>query len=167
MALKLTAPLIRRNILLRSGFTLVEVIVVSALILLVSLLGFQTADVVSQREKEDRLRSSLLEMRLAMDQYHQDHLKFPDSIQQLIDTPRVFKSTTYGRYLRRFPLNPLDANFPPARRWEVSGKTSLAGTTDVWTEITDPAATIGMPIVDIRCPPDAGTGLNGIPYQSW
>jgi general secretion pathway protein G len=146
----------------RQGFSLVEVVVVSGLVLMISLVAFQTAEIVTQREKEDRLRSALLEMRAALDAFHQDQIRFPDTITELLTTPRPGG----GFYLRRLPLNPLNQPFP-AVKWEISGRTSREGTTDVWVEITDPAPTIGLPIVDIRCPAAAGTGLNGLPYFQW
>jgi type II secretory pathway pseudopilin PulG len=142
-----------------SGFTLAEVVVVSALILMISLVGFQTAEIVGQREKEDRLRSSLLEMRAAFDLFHQDQLRFPNTIDELLTTARAGG----GFYLRRLPLNPMFASV----KWEVSGQTSREGTTDVWVEILNSTTAIGKPILDVRCPDAAGTGLNGIAYKQW
>lgn len=80
----------------KSGFTLVEVVVVTALILLVSLVGIQTADVVSQREKEERLRYSLLEMRAALDLYFQDKTEFPDRLDDLLTTSRFVNGLSGG-----------------------------------------------------------------------
>lgn len=157
---------IRENVK-KSGFTLVEVVVVSALILLVSLVGFQTADIVAQREKEERLRYALLEMRAAMDLFHQEQLRFPYSFNELINTPRPVNGSNYGYYLRRLPLNPIFAT----TRWEISSKTSRAGVTDVWVPITLPTAIIGAfpgePIVDVRCPEPGYTSLRGDPYTVW
>ncbi len=146
-----------------SGFTLVEVVVVTALILLVSLVGIQTADVVSQREKEERLRFALLEMRAAMDLFHQDQLRFPNSFDELLTTQRLVNGANYGYYLRRLPLNPIFATV----RWEVSSKTSRTGAADVWVEITNPTTTIGAPIVDVRSPDPAFTSLRGDQYSKW
>ncbi len=143
----------------RSAFTLVEVVIVTGLILLFSLVTFQTADIINQRKNEDRMRENLLEMRGALDKYHQDNLSFPNTMSALLTTPMAGG----GFYLRRFPLNPMFNE----TKWEVSAKTSLTGTGDIWVEITDPTTTITGPIVDIRCPPSAGTGLNGIAYELW
>ncbi len=147
----------------RFGFSLVEVVVVSALILLVSVVGFQTADVVAQREKEERLRYALLEMRAAMDIFHQDKLRFPNSFNELMITPRSINGSNYGYYLRRLPLNPIFGSV----RWQVSSKTSRTGSGDVWTEISTSTATIGAPIIDVRCPDPAYTSLRGDAYSLW
>lgn len=144
----------------RKGFTLLEVVVASALILILSYAAFQTADIVTQREKEEQLRITLLEMRSALDQFHQENLRFPDSIHELLTAPRSLGAF----YLRRFPLNPILAS----TAWEIASQTSLTGLTDYWLKIytADSSIPDGQ-VIDIRCPPEAGTGLNGIPYEQW
>lgn len=150
------------------GFSLVEVVIVSALILLVSLTAFQTAEIVNTREKEERMRQALLEMRLALDKFHQDQLRFPRSFDELLTTSVPDKG---GFYLRRLPLNPLLGEV----KWEIASRTSLDGSYDHWEEITTSADSISIvapeiiapPIVDVRCPTAAGEGLNGIPYDEW
>lgn len=159
---------------LRTGFTLVEVVVVSALILLASLVAFHTADIVSQREKEERLRYALLEMRAALDKFFEDSYqnpaipvadkpRFPKSINELLTTRRPVPGGSF--YLRRLPLNPMFAS----TRWQLIGNN---GTTEELKVITDDSMSFTdatMNIVDVRCPdtvipPD---GLNGIPYKDW
>ena len=144
------------------AFTLVEVVVVTALILVVSLAGFQTAEIVSQRNKEEQLKKALLEMRAALDKYHQDKLQFPNTFNDLLTE----KPAEGGFYLRRFPINPMLAEV----KWEIASKTSLTGIDDKWIEATNKDVSIlGGPIVDVRCPPltTGGTGLNGIAYENW
>lgn len=149
----------------KSAFTLIEVVIVSALVLLFSLVAFETTEIVNQRDKEDRLKSCLLEMRAALDDFHVDNhadgshtekFRYPDTLDELVNTA----TPKGGFYLRRIPINPMFS----AVKWEVSDKTSLAGTTDVWQDLS---AYTGGPIVDVRCPPSAGIGLNGIPYKDW
>lgn len=142
------------------GFTLLEVIIASTLLLVVSYSTFQTAEVVSQREKEEQLRSSLLEMRSALDQFHQDNLRFPDTFIELLEAPRPLGAF----YLRRLPFNPMFATIS----WEIASQTSINGENDYWLPISTATAVInGGSIIDVRCPASAGTGLNGIPYQNW
>jgi len=156
---------------MRSGFTLVEVVVVTALILLVSLVGIQTADLVSQREKEERLRYSLLEMRAAMDLYFQEQLKFPDSISKLTDTVR---NGGRGFYLRRFPINPIICNSAEPCVWEIASSTkrdysSIAEEDAHWKRINTSTATLSpvAPILDIRCPDPGYTALDLRRYSDW
>jgi len=146
--------------LYRNGFTLLEVVIASALVLVLSYAAFQTADIVDQREKEEQLRVSLQEMRAALDQFHQENLRFPDSIQELLTAPRSLGAF----YLRRFPLNPMFAS----TTWEIASQTSLTESEDFWLKIYSADTSLpDGPIIDIRCPPEAGTGLNGIPYHHW
>lgn len=130
------------------------------MILVLSFAAFQTADIVSQREKEEQLRITLLEMRGALDQFHQENLRFPDSIHELLTAPRSLGAF----YLRRFPLNPMLASTV----WEIASQTTLTGSSDYWLKIFSADTSIpNGPVIDIRCPPEAGTGLNGIPYEQW
>lgn len=147
-----------------NGFTLVEVVVVSALILLASLVAFHTADIVSQREKEERLRYALLEMRAALDKFFEDSYqnpaipagqipRFPKSFDEMLLTKRPVAGGSF--YLRRLPLNPM----LKSTTWHL-----------VIATITDDITSEQVPVItDVRCPdtvipPD---GLNGIPYKDW
>lgn len=158
----------------RSAFTLIEVVIVTALILLFSVVAFETASVINQREKEGRLKQALIEMRGAIDAFQQDHFSqpnqgLPDTFSTLVTTP----TPEGGFYLRRFSINPMFRDDPITPKheqftWEISDKTTLAGTGDTWREITSSStSTVGGFIIDVRCPPSAGTGLNGIPYKDW
>ena len=150
---------------MKNGFTLVEVVVVTALILLVSLVGIQTADIVAQREKEERLRYSLLEMRAAMDLYFQDKTEFPEKLVDLTTTQRLVNGSNYGYYLRRIPLNPFLRN----REWEVYSQTTASGAGEISTK-TNPLdgshSLIGR-IVDVRYPDPLAEALDGTKYSKW
>ena len=88
----------------RLGFTLIELIVVMAIIgLLISIAApryFRSID----RAKESTLRTSLNVMRDALDQFAADKSRYPDSLQELVD----------ARYLRTIPDDPLTGN---AQSW--------------------------------------------------
>ncbi len=144
------------------GFTLVEVVVVSALILLISLTAFQTADIVNTRENEERMRSCLLDMRAALDRFHQANLRFPLNFNELLTGTDPIRGSFF---LRRFPINPLLRE----PKWEIASRTSLDGSYNHWEVITAPGDGMSdaTPIVDVRCPPEAGTGLNAIEYKNW
>ena len=81
----------------RHGFTLIELIVVMAIVaLLVSIAApryLQSLD----RAREASLRTSLQVMRHAIDQYAADRGRYPDSLQALVDI----------RYLREVPEDPV------------------------------------------------------------
>ena len=80
----------------RAGFTLIELIVVMAIVaLLVSIAApryFRSVD----RAKENALRTSLNVMRDALDQFAADKGRYPDSLAELVE----------ARYLRSVPSDP-------------------------------------------------------------
>lgn len=81
----------------RSGFTLIELLVVLAVIaLLLSLAApryFQHVD----RSREAVLRENLVTLRDAIDQFHADTNRWPDSLETLVSK----------RYLRALPKDPV------------------------------------------------------------
>lgn len=81
----------------RRGFTLIELIVVMAIVaLLVSIAAPRYLRSVDQA-RENSLRSSLAVMRQAIDQFAADRGRYPDSLQELVDQ----------HYLRQVPEDPL------------------------------------------------------------
>jgi general secretion pathway protein G len=86
------------------GFTLIELIVVMAIVaLLVSIAApryFRSID----RAKENALRTSLNVMRDAIDQFAADKGRYPESLDEMVD----------ARYLRAVPVDPMTGS---ARTW--------------------------------------------------
>lgn len=80
-----------------SGFTLVELLVVMAIIaLLVSIAApryFHSVD----KAREASLRANLTVMRDSIDKYYSDHGRYPNQLQDLVEK----------RYLRAIPVDPL------------------------------------------------------------
>jgi len=142
------------------GFTLIEVVVVTALVLVLSLAAVPMVEIIQQREKEERLQETLIDLRGALDSYRQYNEKFPASFGTLLNTQKPGG----GVYLRSFPINPILAS----PEWEIAATTSISGIGDVWHPCRSPDDVFpgNHPIVDIRCP-DVGTGINGIPYKDW
>lgn len=81
----------------RSGFTLIEILVVMTIVAtLLSLVApryFETME----RSKEATLRHDLSVMRDAIDKYYSDKGAYPDTLEDLI----------YGQYLRAIPDDPI------------------------------------------------------------
>ncbi|MDP2246705.1 MAG: prepilin-type N-terminal cleavage/methylation domain-containing protein [Nitrosomonadales bacterium] len=79
------------------GFTLIEVLVVLAIVAtLLSLVTpryFETVD----RARETSLKHSLITMRDAIDKYYSDNGTYPDTLDKLVDR----------KYLRAIPVDPI------------------------------------------------------------
>jgi general secretion pathway protein G len=152
------------------GFTLVEMVITVAIVGVLASAAMPLASLVSQRNKEQELRQSLLQIRQAID----DHRKafdsgkiqkgigdsgFPKSLKDLTEGVVDQTSTDKKRilFLRRIPRDPLypDPSVPPEETW---GLRSYESPPD------DPRP--GRDVFDVYSL-DKGAGLNGVPYSKW
>lgn len=122
----------------RSGFTLVEIMVVMAIVvtLLAIAVPFYTTSIV--RAKEAVLMNNLFTMRSVIDQYTYDREEPPQSLEDLVREG----------YLRDVPLDP----FTESR--------------DNWEVITDSGPTGQSGVFDVRSGSDR-ISLNGTAYNEW
>ena len=121
------------------GFTLIELIVVMAIVaLLVSIAAPRYLQSV-ERAREASLRTSLRVMRDAIDRFAADRARYPDSLEELVAT----------RYLRTLPEDPI---------------TGLRG---AWVELAPPSDSL-LPgrMVDVRSGA-AGRARDGELYAQW
>ena len=81
----------------RPGFTLIELIVVMAIVALLVSIAAPRYLLSLERAREASLRSSLQTLRAAIDQYTADRGHYPDTLDALVA----------GRYLRDAPEDPL------------------------------------------------------------
>lgn len=81
----------------RRGFTLVELMVVMAIVALLLALALPRYFGHLEKARETVLRQDLATMRDAIDKYHGDRGRYPDSLQEL----------AAARYLRTVPVDPL------------------------------------------------------------
>jgi len=91
-----SGPLIRR---LR-GFTLIELIVVMAIVALLASIAAPRYFASLQKSKETALHTSLNVMRDAIDHFAADKGRYPDSLDELVT----------DRYIREVPEDPLTEN---------------------------------------------------------
>lgn len=82
---------------LRRGFTLIELMVVLTIVALMLSLAVPRYFNSVQRSKEAVLRANLATTRDAIDKFYGDRGRYPDSLEQLVET----------RYLRNMPFDPL------------------------------------------------------------
>jgi general secretion pathway protein G len=103
------------------GFTLIELMVVLAVLaLLVSYVAPRYFSVVSKAE-EAALRHNLFQMRDAIDKFYSDRGRYPNELKEL----------TSERYLRAIPTDP------------------FTGRSDTWV-IVAPAAGVGGRVFDVK-----------------
>lgn len=82
---------------LQAAFTLIELIVVMAIIALLLTIAVPRYWHSTERAKEAVLKEDLAQMRVAIDQYHADRGKYPDSLEDLVAR----------KYLRTIPRDPM------------------------------------------------------------
>jgi prepilin-type N-terminal cleavage/methylation domain-containing protein len=81
----------------RRGFTLIELIVVMAIVALLISIAAPRYYASVDRARENSLRSSLAVMRHAIDQYAADRGRYPETLDELVQS----------RYLRAVPEDPV------------------------------------------------------------
>ena len=124
----------------RRGFTLIELLVVLAVIaLLLSLAAPRYFNHV-QRSREVVLHENLNVMRDAIDKYHADRGRYPETLADLVAR----------RYLRTMPVDP------------------LTDSAETWITLPPPASapTTGGGVYDVKSGAP-GNGADGTPYESW
>jgi len=121
------------------GFTLIELIVVLAIIaLLVSIVAPRYNRTVDNA-REGSLRTSLNVMRDAIDKFAADKGRYPDSLDELVSK----------QYIRRIPEDP------------------ITGRSDSWQMLPPPAdSVVSGKMADVRSGA-AGKGQNGQPFSTW
>jgi general secretion pathway protein G len=81
----------------KNGFTLIEMLIVFALIGILVGLGLPQYKYATKRARESVLKENLFQMRTLIDQYYADKGKYPYSLQALVDE----------KYMRAIPIDPI------------------------------------------------------------
>ena len=145
------------------GFTLVELMIVVAIVALLASVAAPLVELSYQRGKEQELRTALREIREAIDAYKRagddgriekpaDGSGYPPSLETLVkgvpDKTSPDKSMLY--FLRRIPRDPITGE-----DWGVRSYASPA---------SDPQP--GKDVYDVYSRSD-DVGLNNLPYKEW
>lgn len=152
------------------GYTLVELLVVLAVLGLLASMAMPLAELTVQRDKERELKRALWEIRDAIDDYRRARERsllgnpagaslYPPDLQALVLTPGAPPAATPStpmRWLRRIPRDPFaDPAEPAEKTW---GLRSYA------SEADNPQA--GADVYDVYSR-SSRTGLNGVPLRQW
>ena len=128
--------------LFRAGYTLIELIIVMAIISILLATAVPMYQKSLMRTKESLLKNNLFTLRTVIDEYTFDKQKAPQTLQDLVDQG----------YLRGVPLDP------------------MTGSTDTWRVIMeDSVSTVDQTqpgIYDVRSGSDLKS-LEGPPYAEW
>ncbi len=153
------------------GFTLIELMITVAIIGLLAMGVAPLAKVGIQRAKETELRSSLREIRSAIDAYKDaaesgrikkdvDKSGYPPTLEVLAAGVEDTKSPDHAKmiyFLRRIPRDPMnpDGTLPPEKTW---GLRSYASPPD--------SPQSGEDVYDVYSQ-SPRVGLDGTPYRTW
>jgi general secretion pathway protein G len=152
------------------GFTLIELVVVVAIVAILAAGLMPLAELANQRSKEQALHAALRDMRTAIDAYKQaadegrvarkaDETGYPPSLEVLAagvpNQKDLEKRKIY--FLRRIPRDPFfaDSEAPAEKTW---GLRSYESPPDEPRE--------GKDVFDVYSLSSA-KGLNGVPYRQW
>lgn len=146
----------------QQGFSLLELIIATAILLILSTMVIPTARLTIKREKERRLRADLWEMRDAIDRYKDaadrqmfqtkvDSQGYPPDLETLVKGETV-QGDKKLRFLRKIPVDP------------------MTGTTD-WglrsmQDDPDSDSWGGQSVFDVYSKSE-GTALDGTKYKDW
>lgn len=119
------------------GFTLLELMVVMAIIATLMTIALPRYFASLEASKETILHQSLSVMREALDHYYGDTGRYPDSVEQLVEK----------RYLRNLPMDP------------------IAERKDLWVLVAPPDGVSGS-VADIKSGA-TGRARDGSLYSEW
>jgi general secretion pathway protein G len=151
------------------GVTLVEMVAVSAILVVLASLTLPVANTMLKRKKELELRATLREMREALDRFQADAERYPgirisylnatnaegypEELRWLVEGVDIGDAKgTKIKYLRRLPRDPITGRAEWATRSTRDGPDAL---------FSD-----GINIFDVRSTSEK-VGLNGVPYRDW
>jgi general secretion pathway protein G len=126
----------------QAGFTLMEIMIVMALIATLAGVGLSMYGNSVTRAKEATLKEDLFRMRDAIDQYYADKNKYPATLEALVS----------DKYLRAVPVDPFTLS---ADTWQTTMSELEAGNV-----ATEPG------IYDVKSGSEL-SGLDGTPYANW
>jgi general secretion pathway protein G len=152
------------------GFTIIELVIVLAIIGLLATAAMPLAQLVSKREKESELRAALRDIRAGLDAYkaaaQAGHIKlelgasgYPPDLKSLYagveDAASPKKLNMY--FLRRIPRDPFypDATAPAEETWGLRSYQSPPDNPQPGDDVYDVYSL------------SSAKGLNGVPYREW
>ena len=145
-----------------SGFTLIELIVATAIVVTLTMMALPLANVTIKRQKEKELRTALWEMRDAIDRYKEaadrqmfqtkvDSQNYPPDLETLVKGVEA-QGGKKIRFLRSIPEDPMTHS----KEWGLRSMQDDPDS-DSWG---------GQSVFDVYTKSE-GTGLDGTKYKDW
>jgi general secretion pathway protein G len=128
-----------------AGFTLIEMVIVFALIGILVGLGLPQYKYSLVKARETVLRENLTVFRKQIDQYYQDKGKYPASLQALVQ----------DGYLRTMPMDPMTKS------------------SETWVEVRETPSPDeyvlpdSLGVIDVKSGSDMKSPIDGTLYSSW
>jgi len=129
-----------------AGFTLIELIIVVAIIGILATIAVPAMKTAPQRAREAALKEDLYTLRSCLDQFHADRGRFPSSLEELV---------SFG-YLRAIPVDPVTRS---ADTWVVEYE-------EVTEEQDERQQEAGPGIIDVHSG-SQDVALDGSRYADW
>ena len=126
----------------RAGFTLIEIMIVMAIVTILVSMAVPLYQKSILRAKESVLRNNLFTLRTVIDEYTYDKQKAPQSLEDLVR----------DGYLRQIPVDPITGS---NSSWKIIMEEAMASVSQ-----TEPG------IFDVRSGAEK-TSLEGTPYAEW
>ena len=133
------------------GFTLIELMVVAAIIGILASMAVVQLRQTPQRAKEAALKENLYVLRNVIDQYFTDKGKYPDSLQTLV---------TDG-YIRKIPVDPMTQSDSSWVEVQAEADQPAGDTGDAAA-----GGDVGGGVADVKSGSE-GTALDGSRYSEW
>lgn len=131
------------------GFTLIELIVVTAIIGILASIALVNVRYGVIKAREAALKDNLSSMRKAIDTFYADKQRYPSDLNELVPN-----------YLRKIPADPITQQVD----WEVVMDDPMGLDGDAMGGETDPLAVTTPGIIDVKSKAE-GTTLENVPYN--
>lgn len=148
----------------RAGYTIAELVMVTAILLILASLALPAVKFTAKRTKEAELRHDLRTMRLAIDEYKRYSDAglipvdlgtdgYPSELETLVEpVDLVGQVNRQVRFLRRIPIDPMTGE----AEWGLRS----------YQDEPDATSWGGENVYDVYSLSE-GVGLNGVPYAEW